>query len=373
MAPSSATPNDAIHFIRRGNRNEADLPSLVSSVQHNCDISDARHAGDYGLCTFLLKMREFYRWENELPLGHALPREDLGDWLNSRERRWDLLEGEDYAPLRLADGGEIGVFEAEAANRDLLPRGLVYGAGYGLFHKPVFFLGRLLRTEKRAGFTVLVSSCEYARELAAPPAMLLGHTIYVREESVRRYLWEKIDEWQWRRQDNAMARALAAYDCLADPRAAPQRMAEDQMETMILHEVGEGRAGEMLGEPWRELSDAVARTPGEAACRAVRDLLADCLCTLPGLLGRADRRALHLYFATFDGPRRRLFPQALEAYERFARDGAPELLERVVREGKALWLATAREVLALPPGQREAAVEKLLHESPAGSPTLPPT
>lgn len=368
MAPSSATPNNFIHF-RSGD--EADLPRLVSSVQRNCDISDARHAGDYGLCTFLLKMREYYRWENELPLGHALPKDDLGEWLTSRERRWNSLEGEAFAPLRLA-GGEIDAFEAEAANRHLLPRGLVYGAGYGLFRKPVFFLGRLLRAEQRAGFTVLVSSCEYARELAAPPAMLQGDTIYVREESARRYLWEKVEEWQWRRQDSAMARALAAYDCLADPRMAPQRMAEDQMETMILHEVGEAMAGKMLGEPWRELSDAVARTPGETAGRAVRDLLADCLCTLPGLLGRADLRALHLYFATFDGPRRRLFPQALEAYERFARDGAPESLEEVVREGKVRWLATARELLTLQPERREAAFAELLHESPAGSPTLPP-
>ena len=71
----------------------------------------------------------------------------------------------------------------------------------------MFFLGRLLRVEERAGFTILVSSCEYARELAAPPAMLQGRTIFVRMESARRYLWEKIEEWQWRKQDNAMKRA----------------------------------------------------------------------------------------------------------------------------------------------------------------------
>ncbi|MEO8677345.1 MAG: hypothetical protein ABI569_17355, partial [Casimicrobiaceae bacterium] len=54
------------------------LPRLTSAVQHNCDISDARFAGDYGLCTFLLKMREYYRWENELPFAHALPKDELG-------------------------------------------------------------------------------------------------------------------------------------------------------------------------------------------------------------------------------------------------------------------------------------------------------
>ena len=51
------------------------LPQLASAVQRNCDISDARYAGDYGLCTFLLKMREYYRWENELPFARSLPKD----------------------------------------------------------------------------------------------------------------------------------------------------------------------------------------------------------------------------------------------------------------------------------------------------------
>ena len=54
------------------------LPQLAAVVQRNCDISDARYAGDYGLCTFLLKMREYYRWENELPFARDL-KEDAYD------------------------------------------------------------------------------------------------------------------------------------------------------------------------------------------------------------------------------------------------------------------------------------------------------
>ena len=61
------------------------LPELADAVQRNCDISDARYAGDYGMCTFLLKMREYYRWEHELPFTRALPRAELGDWLSARE------------------------------------------------------------------------------------------------------------------------------------------------------------------------------------------------------------------------------------------------------------------------------------------------
>jgi len=157
------------------------LPELAQAVQRNCDISDARHAGDYGLCTFLLKMREYYRWENELPFGRSLPKDELGEWLKSREQAWEAIEEEAFEPLPLASGA-LDPFEAAAANRELLPQGGVYGAGYGRMGKPVFFLGALERIEEREGLTICVSSCEYARELAAPPAMLQGRTIYVRLE-----------------------------------------------------------------------------------------------------------------------------------------------------------------------------------------------
>jgi hypothetical protein len=338
------------------------LPQLANVVQRNCDISDARHAGDYGLCTFLLKMREYYRWENELPFERSLPRDDLGEWLKAREQAWDRIEADEFAPLPLARG-ELDPFDAEAANGELLPQGCVYSAGYGRSRKPVFFLGRLLRVEQRAGRTIRISSCEYARELAAPPAMLQGRTIYVRLESVRRYLWEKIEEWQWRKQGSIMARALASYDFVADTESALQRMADNEMESMILHELGEALAGELLGEAWGEMALQVSGTHSEPVARAVRDLLADCLSTLPGLLERANLPALHFYFATFDAPRRQLFPQALDAYEDFARCGALDRLWQAVHEGKERWLASARGLLALNPAAREAALQALLPPS----------
>ena len=340
------------------------FPQLASAVQRNCDISDARHAGEYGLCTFLLKMREYYRWENELPFARDLPRDDLGDWLQSREQQWREIETEEFAPLPLARGA-LDPFDAEAASRELLPQGYVYSAGYGSFQKPVFFLGRLARVEERAGYTIVVSSCEYARELAAPPAMLQGRTIFLRLESVRRYLWEKIEEWRWRKQGKAMARALASYDFIADTEAALQRMADNEAETMILHELGEAMAGELLGDRWLDMVVSVAHTRSEMIARAVRDLLADCLSTLPELLQRANLPALHFYFATFDGARRQLFPQALAAYEHFLRCGAQDRLWDVVGDGKKRWLATAGGLLALDPAARSTALAALLEGASA--------
>ncbi len=338
------------------------VPALTSAVQHNCDISDARYAGDYGLCTFLLKMREYYRWENELPYSRALPKNELGEWLQARETAWSAIEDQAFQPLPL-EGGVQEPLAAEEVNCDLLPQGLVYGAGYGRFHKPVFFLGKLLRVEQRAGFRVLISSCEYARELAAPPAMLQGRTIFLRQESVRRYLWEKIEEWQWRKQGRAMSRALAGLDFTGEAEAALDRLAGSETESMLLHELGEAKAGELLGDAWGEMMVAVARTRGEPVARAVRDLLADCLSTLPALIASDNERALHFYFATFDAPRRELFPDAMAAYEHYARCADPGRLRRVVEEGKERWLGCARGLLKLNPAARAAALDRLLAPS----------
>ena len=312
------------------------LPELVGAIQRNCDISDARHAGDYGLCTFLLRMREYYRWEMEVPFSRRLAKDDLGDWLDGRERHWSALEEEPFANLPLGRAG-LDPFETARANRALMPRGLVYSAGLGRFGKPVFFLGRLLGVQERAGLKVIVSSCEYARELAAPPAMLLGRTVFIRRESVRRALWERLEEWRWRKLDAAASLALAGCELETDTDRALERLADRETETMILHEIGEARAGELLGSAWGEMMQSLARTPAEPFARAVRDLLADCISTLPALIGRADPGALHFYFATFDAPRRELFPRpsrptassrATAIAQRFA-----ELLPRVASAG----------------------------------------
>jgi hypothetical protein len=338
------------------------LPQLARVVQHNCNISDARHAGDYGLCVFLLKMREFYRWENALPFSRTLSKDAIGDWLSAREQYWTAIEAEEFQPLPLARG-EVDPLAADLVNRELLPQALVYSAGYGRLQKPVFFLGELLRVEERAGCTILVSSNEHARELAAPPAMLQGRTIFLRRESVRRYLWEKIEEWRWHPQDKRMARALASYDFAGDSDAAHQRMADNEMETMILHELGEAMAGELLGAAWEDMLASVKNPRSEVVARAMRDLLADCLSTLPTLLQRENLPALHFHFATYDAPRRQLFPQALEADEHFVQSGTPERLWHAVHEGRDRWLAQARALLALEPAAREPALSALLEDA----------
>ena len=72
---------------------------LVSTVQKNCHVSDARYAGNYSMCTFLLKMREYYRWEQGYAPHAKLPHQEVGEWLQAREKLWEELEEESFAPL----------------------------------------------------------------------------------------------------------------------------------------------------------------------------------------------------------------------------------------------------------------------------------
>jgi hypothetical protein len=322
------------------------IGQLASAVQRNCNISDARHAGDFSLCVFLLKMREYYRWENDLPITGPLAREEVGEWLAERERMWENLESTPFEPLPL-ENGTGDPFDAAQVNSELVPHGYVYSSGYGRFSKPHFFLGDLIRHRISNGFEIYVSSCEYARDLVAPPAMLQGRTIYIRLESVRRMLWERIEEWRWNRKNDAMARVMAAYDFDADTEAALERMTLAEAEAMTLHELGEGMAGDVLGEDWQKMVTAFARSKAELVARAVRDLAADCLSTLPGLLDRNALPSLHFFFANFGGMRRHLYPEAMRAYEAAIGCNDFTAVRDMARAGGDRWMRVAQEMLEI--------------------------
>lgn len=320
--------------------------ALIDTVQKNCTIADARHARDMTMCTFLLEMREYYRWEMEIPYGARLPRDELGDWLNARESLWDTVEEENFLKLPLGDAG-IDPFETDAINRALLPHGLVYSSGLGQFRKPHFVLAELKRAEVREGVEVLVAGCEYARDLIAPPATLRDGAIFLRLDAVRRLLWNKYEEWQWKERDSALGRAFTHYGFEHDIERGLDRMAEAESEAMILHELGEARAGMLLGDDWRTMLGQLGSRHAELLVRAVRDLLADCLVTLPTLLERDAAGSLHFYLANLTGLRRALFPALMNAYGAWIDTGRREPLAALARQGAAHWLEVGQRLLAI--------------------------
>lgn len=345
------------------------LRGLIGAVQHNCHIADAHHAADLPLCIYLLQMRESYRWELGLPGGAPLPREALGAWLAEREALWATLEAQPLAALR-CDGRDVDAFDVAAVNAWLRPHGLAYGAGLAGPRRPTFFVADLLHSNLRdadgAGVLLQVCGTEHARTVLAPPAALTGeHTIVLRQEALARWLWEKFEGWAVRRGDGAFAQLLRLHGLTdaADFDAALPRLVDELGETLVLHELGEHRAGGWLGPGWGALRLALPSRRGDLHARAVRDHLADLAVTLPTLLGRADAASIHFWFANFEGVRAALFPSLALAYDAWRGGDSGRALRHAAAVGTEHFTRLARQALDLHARrttQSGAAIERLL-------------
>jgi hypothetical protein len=331
--------------------NAAARDALVQAVQANCHIADARHATELSLCTYLLQMREFFRWEQGRPFGAALPRAEVGRWIAARESLWAALEAEDYRPLPLEDGGAPAApFDAAQVNARLQGSGLLYGAGLGAGGRPVFFLAELHGHALRQGLPVATAGREWARGLLAPPAVLADEhgaaQIVLRREAIARWGWERFEAFQLRPSaDRPFAAAVQAYGLDGDFDAALPRFVDEQAEAALLHELGEYAVGQRLGPAWQALRDALPSRRAELYLRALRDLLADLEVTLPALLERGASASMHVWFAAFDGLRAQLFPGLREAYAGWRDGDGGAALQHACRSGHRHFEALARRLL----------------------------
>ena len=308
---------------------------LVEAVQKNCHISDARHARGKTLCTYLLEMREYFRWEYEVPHSQQPAKDELSDWLTRREALWDELEDAPFESLPVS-GKNLDPFDIDAINGELMAHGLVYGAGVGRFHKPHFFLGRLLRLEQREGLTIVVSECEYARDITAfGREAEWGHLSAT--GSAAALVARKIEVWGLKKSDGALKSALECYGFNVGEEAALDRMQAHESETVIPHEIGELAADRILGAGWPEMMTGFTQKRPEILARAVRDNLADCLSTLPASLEKGVACSLHFYFANLEVMRRALFPNLAKAYQRWRDGGDLSPLRAVVASGREHW------------------------------------
>ncbi len=323
-----------------------DIKTIIDTVQHNCHIADARHAGDYTLCVYLLKMREMYRWEQKQSFNVSLTTDDVGDWLTEREGLWDDIEEQDYKPL-LIDGVEYDPFDNEAINVLMHDKGLVYNAGLGIRCRPHFFLAELEKSEQDKHHSIIIAGKEYARDMAAPPAMVQQDRIYIRRESLRRMLWEKVEEWRMSGLDNPIGRAAAYYDFDNDVEASLDKMADVETSMIIAHEKGEAIAGRELGDGWLDMLAAMPQTHAEIMLRAIRDHYADAITTLPLLIKNNREASIHFYFGTMTAMRKKLAPALITAYQSWHESGELTELEQLLPTLQAHWKDTTTEALAI--------------------------
>jgi len=320
--------------------------ALTQQVQQNCHISDAQYAGNYTLCIYLLKMREFYRWETQLPFSKKLDNNDIGGWLTKREGLWDEIDEAPLDQLHLNDQA-FDCFESDAINKQLAQEKLVYSGGYGLYGKPVFFLGELLHKETLDDYTLYISGKELARDLAAPPGMLQNKTVYIRRESLRRFIWEKFEESLWHKQQNPLSRALQCYDFKSQPEAALEKMTDNEVDTVLHHEIGEIQAGKILGESWDKMITDLPHSQAEIMARSVRDNIADMLSTLPKLLDNNETAQIHFYFANLSSMRKMIFPSLPSAYKCWLEDKDTTQLKSLIDIAAKHWINMAEQMLEI--------------------------
>lgn len=321
-----------------------DFQKTIETVQKNCHIADARHAREMSMCNYLLGMRELYIWEHEFPPTRPLIKAELSSWLSQREMFWEGMEELDYQPVPVGDM-EYDPFDNVAINSVLEPHGLVYGGGLGRWGKPHFFLAQLIRSEQLQGLTLRVSGCEYARDITAFPAALREGTLFLRTDALQRWLAEKVEIWSVHQAEGALKAALDCYGEQGDRAQLLSRMAAQESEVLILHELGEAMAEPLLGNEWREMLLSFSSRRAIFMARSVRDNLADCLSTLPELIRRNQACSIHFYFANLEGLRRTLFPQLVSAYDYWRDTGDAGKLLAAVEAGRAHWLLVAQKLL----------------------------
>ena len=321
-----------------------DLHTLKQTVQKNCHIADASSAGNYTLCVYLLKMREFYRWEYGYNFGDNIPREDVGNWLREREALWEDLQDAEFENLPLNDQF-YDPFDAPAINQALHDQHLVYSAGLGHDNAAHFFLGVLERREHHNDFEIIVVADEYARDLTAPPAMSQGKTIFIRREAFYRLMWEKYEQWLWNRPDNAMGRALAFYPFETDLDTALDQLTRNELNSAVLHEIGEAKAHAVLGDAWEELLITLPHSKLALMLRAIRDHYADTLSTLPSLLEQENAASIHFYIGNLTNMRKDLFPSLLDGYRQWHEEGNLKTLRSLIDTSQRHWEALCGKVL----------------------------
>lgn len=349
------------------------LPRLVETAQYNADLADAHFAQAATLCIYLLDMREYYRWLKALPLDAKLPREHLGPWIAEQEARWESLraDGEvpnEYRPLDPAVSDDP--FDTRSVQQLLVTGGLVYGAGIGRFGRPLFFLAECRRRETREGLDIAVCGRELARGSSAPPAMSRDAQVIVRRDALERWLWTRYEEWQHHPRDNGFAAAWLLHSGGVapgdhpDPKAVVARMADAEVETLILHEIGERRIDALVGDAWHDMIDDLGNRKLEVFARSARDLLADCGHTLPSLLARGDLASIHCWFGLLDGMRLKLSP-TLSATYRAARGNPDAAFGRVLAEAAEHWQRVCTQLVDHWQAGGATAVQTLLESGSA--------
>jgi uncharacterized protein DUF6866 len=289
-----------------------EIDSIRKTILHNCDISDAAHAGIYSVCTLALRLRDLFKWEKGLAPWEENEPKDTLEWIGEKEDKWEAIEETDFIPVSI-NGQTFDPFETEAINAVLMAHNLYYGAGYAHGLKPTFFLAVCEKSEKIHGITVHWLGREIARDLLTIPALTQDNSILYREQCARMFFWDQI---LYIHKSGRPALEFALKTCgIEDTHPSTIKVGFDkvfdtQVKGYIHHEVGEIKDTGFDRIIWREVISEFPHTPVEIIARVVKDVLADTnpYGTLPQIMKEKNATALGFYMAFRGSMAKVLFP-----------------------------------------------------------------
>jgi hypothetical protein len=308
---------------------EADqIPGIIKSIQHNCDISDGRDHGIYSMCTMVLKLRNLYKWEHGIEPWHEAEPADLLDWIDRKEQYWESIATASFDTVRV-NGQQYSPDNVLEINTMLTPYNLVYGAGHGRSMKAVFFLAEKLEEYRLEGCPVILLGSEKAKEMASPFAMAQDGIVYIRKDSLRYFLWDQIQELRASCRE-PLRRFFVLYGLTGNGQLDQQifkekldEIVEKELNLFVYHEIGEVLENTLDSSTLEKIVRTFPGSVIELVCRTIKDVLAD---THPqGVLGYViqEKRetSLCLYIGLLDGLRKALFPEIFQAWSGFSGNG----------------------------------------------------
>lgn len=301
------------------------IERIASQVRENCDISDAKYSGMYSICGLALRLRDLYKWEKGIEPWGAIPSAKILEWIDKKEHKWREIEDREFQNLKI-DGEEYDPFDTQAVNRVLKPKGFLYGAGYAHAMKPSFFLARVEHSLEISACNVYILGEEFARDLFTSPTLLQGSDIFARRESMKYFLWDKIQEVS-QSGKKALNCTLEFYGVNEEEiRANPgnikdklYELADVELETYIHHEIGEAHEDVFERDEWREIVSSFPHSSIEVFARGVKDVLSDTNESgrLRHIIDKEKIGSLGFYVSFLRGFPRLIFPEIISSFWEF--------------------------------------------------------
>ncbi len=333
----------------------AELENLQQQILYNCRISDSRYGGVFSLCGFLLRMRDYYKWEMSLDPWEEPDYQDLLQWVEHKEELWE--ETADQELTTLVIGQDVfDPFDVDGINSRIMDSGLFYGAGYATGMKPTFFLATASTRKIINNMQLHILDRELARDLFTSPAMRQRSHIITRPRTMAALLWDLILEKKPSTLP-ALTFALEQYELdLEGLKRSPKKsstalwqIARDESETWIYHELGEAMQQEFDLEAWQSIIADHANTVLEKVARAAKDLLADTheQGLLAHIIKHQKKSSLGLYLCLAEPLARSLFPEIKPAFDRIKSGQSWSLLEDTRQAGYLRAKDLARQLMEI--------------------------